>query len=422
LIKTEAACAKVTAGRGAEGMGRFVERTGVRRSGHRRERGTRDLLVVAVTGIALALAGWGCGGDDKGSSGSASKDKAAKTCKAKVGMMTVLTGAAGPQGREQLHWAQLATDRFNKANKTQIKLVEGDTQLDPAQASTVAQQFASDTGIVGVVGPESDGTVDAAGPIFGRRGMVMVSQSATSVRLTNGKYKTFYRVIAPDSVQGADDAKYMIDKLKVKKVFIIDDQTAYSTGIADDVVKKLKAAGVDVKTDSVSSKSTEFSSLVSKITPDTDVVFLPWMLAANAQLFGKQMQEQNKKATIFGSDGVFSPQDFKINGSYLSSFSPDLTAQPKYAGLVKEFESRYGQFGAFGVPTYVAAQVVLEAVKSVCDSGKNPDAKSVADAVKKTNIPTSILGQPIAFEPNGELKNAKFYIYTIKNGKYGLAP
>jgi branched-chain amino acid transport system substrate-binding protein len=400
-----------------------VDRTGVRASGLGAEQRRRRGLIVAAVGVALALAGWGCGGDDSTNSDSASSGKPKKSCKAKVGMMTVLTGAAGPQGREQLHWAQLATDRFNKQNKTQIKLVEGDTQLDPAQASTVAQQFASDNGIVGVVGPESDGTVDAAGPILGgRRGMAMVSQSATSVRLTNGKYKTFYRVIAPDSVQGKDDAAYMTDKLKVKKVFVIDDQTAYSTGIADDVVKRLKAAGVAVKTDSVSSKSTEFSSLVSKIAPDTDVVFLPWMLAANAQLFGKQMQEQGKKATIFGSDGVFSPQDFKINGSYLSSFSPDLTAQPKYAGLVKEFERRYGQFGAFGVPTYVAAQVVLEAVKSVCDAGKTPDAKSVADAVRKTNIPTSILGQPVAFEPNGELKNAKFYIYTIKNGKYGLAP
>ena len=93
----------------------------------------------------------------------------------------------------------------------------------------------------------------------------------------------------------------MIDTLKVKKVFVIDDQSAYSKGIADVVVPKLKDAGVDVSTDSVSQNNTDYSALVSKISDDTDVVFLPWMLAANAQLFGDQMSEQGKKAAIFGA-------------------------------------------------------------------------------------------------------------------------
>ena len=337
--------------------------------------------------------------------------------------MTVLTGAAGPQGREQLHWAQLATDQFNTENGTNIKIVEGDDQLDPAQGATVGQQFASNKAIVAVVGPESDSTVDSAGPILGKAGLVMVSPSATSSRLTNGKYKTFYRVIPPDSLQGSQDAAFMTDTLKVKKVFVIDDQSAYSKGIADVVVPKLKDAGVEVTSDSVSGTTTDFSALVSKITADTDVVFLPWMLAANAQLFGDQMKEQGKKAHIFGTDGVFSPQDFTVNGSYLSTFSPDLVNDPKYADLVKQFEDKYGQFGAFGLPTYPATQVILNAIKKVCDDGDStPDAAAVADAVKNTDISESVLGQPIKFESNGEMKDAKFYVYTIKDGKYVIAP
>ena len=173
-----------------------------------------------------------------------------------------------------LHWAQLAVDQFNKANGTNIKVVEGDDQLDPAQAATVAQQWASDKKIVAVVGPESDSTVDSAGPILGKDGLAMVSSTATSSRLTAGKYPTFYRVIPPDSLQGSQDAQYMIDNLKVKKVFVIDDQSAYSKGIADVVVPKLKDAGVDVSSDSVSQNNTDYSALVSKISDDTDVVFL----------------------------------------------------------------------------------------------------------------------------------------------------
>ena len=274
---------------------------------------TRALALIAFV-ATLAVVAAGCGGDSD-SSASDTTTASGEPCDASIGVLTVLTGAAGPQGREMLHWAQLAVDQFNEENGTDIKVVEGDDQLDPAQAATIAQQWVSDDKIVAVVGPESDSTVESAGPIFGQPGMAMVSSTATSSRLTEGKYPTFYRVTPPDSLQGSQDAQYMIDNLEAKKVFVIDDQSAYSKGIADVVVPLLEDAGVDVSRDSVSQTNTDYSALVSKIADDTDVVFLPWMLAANAQLFGDQMAEQSKTATIFGTDGVFSPQDFKVEGS-----------------------------------------------------------------------------------------------------------
>ena len=380
----------------------------------------RALVLIGLV-VTLALVAASCGGSDSGSSASGTTTTSGKPCDASIGVLTVLTGAAGPQGREMLHWSQLAVDQFNQANGTTIKVVEGDDQLDPAQAATVAQQWVSDDKIAVVVGPESDSTVDSAGPILGKAGLAMVSSTATSSRLTDGKYPTFYRVTPPDSLQGAQDAQYMTDTLNVKKVFVIDDQSAYSKGIADVVVPKLEDAGVDVSRDSVSQSNTDYSALVSKIADDTDVVFLPWMLAANAQLFGDQMAEQGKTATIFGTDGVFSPQDFKVEGSYLSSFSPDVQNNPKYADLVKEFEDQYGQFGAFGLTTYPATQVVLDAVKKACDDDDGTaDRAAVADAVKNTDISDSILG-PISFEDNGEMTDAKFFVYTIKDGKYVIA-
>jgi branched-chain amino acid transport system substrate-binding protein len=381
---------------------------------------TRALMLIAFV-ATLAVVAAGCGGDDSDSSASDTTTASEEGCDASIGVLTVLTGAAGPQGREMLHWAQLAVDQFNEENGTDIKVVEGDDQLDPAQAATIAQQWVSDDKIVAVVGPESDSTVESAGPIFGQPGMAMVSSTATSSRLTEGKYPTFYRVTPPDSLQGSQDAQYMIDNLDAKKVFVIDDQSAYSKGIADVVVPLLEDDGVDVSRESVSQTNTDYSALVSKIADDTDVVFLPWMLAANAQLFGDQMAEQSKTATIFGTDGVFSPQDFKVEGSYLSSFSPDVQNNPDYADLVQEFEDKYGQFGAFGLTTYPATQVVLDAVKQACDDGGGTaDRAAVADAVKNTDISDSILG-PISFEDNGEMTDAKFFVYTIKDGNYTLA-
>ena len=393
----------------------------IERSKTSRSQSTTRALVLIAFVAALAIFAAGCGGDDSDSSSSDTTTASGEPCDASIGVLTVLTGAAGPQGREMLHWAQLAVDQYNEENGTDIKVVEGDDQLDPAQAATIAQQWVSDDKIVAVVGPESDSTVESAGPIFGQPGMAMVSSTATSSRLTEGKYPTFYRVTPPDSLQGSQDAQYMIDNLDAKKVFVIDDQSAYSKGIADVVVPLLEDDGVDVSRESVSQTNTDYSALVSKIADDTDVVFLPWMLAANAQLFGDQMAEQSKTATIFGTDGVFSPQDFKVEGSYLSSFSPDVQNNPDYADLVQQFEDKYGQFGAFGLTTYPATQVVLDAVKQACaDGGGTADRAAVAEAVKNTDISDSILG-PISFEDSGEMTDAKFFVYTIKDGNYTLA-
>ncbi len=70
---------------------------------------------------------------------------------------------------------------------------------------------------------------------------------------------------------------------------------------------------------------TDFSSLVAQIGPEIDVVFLPWQIAANAQIFGRQLKKRGSKAIIVGSDGLDSG-DFKIPGSYVSSFAPDIRA------------------------------------------------------------------------------------------------
>jgi branched-chain amino acid transport system substrate-binding protein len=333
--------------------------------------------------------------------------------------MAPITGDAASIGVEQLNWAKLAVDKFNEANGTSVELVEGDTQLDPAQASTVAPQFVSNESIVAVVGPAGSQEVEAIGPIFDAAGLPFISMSATRTDLSDGQFPTFFRVVPTDADQGPTIANF-IAGMGGTKVFVIDDQTSYSTGLTDAAVPVFEAANVEVIQDSVSQDATEFSALVSTVPDDADWVFLPWQIAASAQIFGQQMAEQGKTATIFGSDGLFSPSDFTIEGSYVSAFAPDIKGIPEDAELVAEYESTYGEFGTFGPPTFAAATVALEAMKTVCESGAVPDRASVLASVAATNMETSILGQPIVFGENGNLDGAQFFIFQIVDGAYVL--
>jgi ABC-type branched-subunit amino acid transport system substrate-binding protein len=185
----------------------------------------------------------------------------------------------------------------------------------------------------------------------------------------------------------------------------------------------LEKAGVKVDRESVSQKQTDFSSLVSKVTPETSVVILPWQVAANGQQFGENLKEQNKQAVIFGTDGLYSPDQFKIAGSYVSSFAPDITGVPGDEELVKVAKEKYGSFGTFGPGTYAATHVVNEAIAAVCKAGEEPSRKNVLEQIKKTDLPESILGQPIKFDEKGDLIGAKFFLFKVgEGGKYELVP
>src|SRR5215813_5082038 len=381
-------------------------------------------VIVAATALgALAVAGCGGSSSTSNSGGSSGTGGTTKSCVASIGMEGPLTGPVAVLGQEQLHFAQLSVLRDNVTNHTKISIVQGDTQLNPAQATTVTQQMTSNSKVVAVVGPAGSQEVEAVGPLMARAGLAFISGSATAAVLTGGKYPTFFRTVSKDSVQGPQDANYIVNNLHPKALMIVDDQEAYSTGLVSAMVPIFKAAGIKVDHESVSQKLTDFSSLVAKVTPATTVVVLPWQVASNAQQFGRNLAQQHKKAVIFGTDGLFSPGTFSINGSYVSSFGPDITAIPADAAIAALAKTKYGNFGTFGPPVFAAQHVVDEAIASVCKSGQTPSRANVLAAIKNTNEATTILGKPIKFTSTGDVVNGKFFLFKIDStGKYQLIP
>lgn len=385
-------------------------------------------VCVSLAAMALtALVAAGCGSSSKTTSSSptasatAPASSPAKNCGAAIGIEAPLTGQVAVLGQEQLAFAKLAIAADNKANGTNITLVQGDTQLMPAQATTVTQQFISNSKIVGVVGPAGSQEVEAVGPLFGRAGLTFISGSATNPGLTtSGKNTTFFRTVSRDDVQGPEDANFIVTHLHPKALMIVDDQEVYSTGLVSAMLPVFQKAGIKIDHESVSQKVTDFSSLVAKVTPQTTVVVLPWQVAANGEQFGKNLAEQHKNAVIVGTDGMYSPSAFTIPGSYVSSFGPDIRAIPADASIVTAANAAFPKFGTFGPPVYAATHVLDEAIATACKSGQATRA-GVLTAVKATDEPTSILGQPIKFSSQGDMENSKWFLFKINSkGAYQL--
>jgi branched-chain amino acid transport system substrate-binding protein len=376
------------------------------------------LTLLAALVLALSAVAAGCGGDDGDEAApppAAPEEPApeAEQCDATIGVIFPITGDAASIGAEQLSWAQFALSRFNQESGTNYQLEEGDSQLDPAQASTVGQRFVDNSGIMAVVGPAGSQEVEAVGPIFTRANLAMVAPSATRASLTkSGDFPTFFRVIPNDDDQGPTVADFIAEELQAQEVFIIDDQTSYSTGLADTAQEALDGQGVTVRRDSVSQEQTDFSALVGRIG-DADVVFLPWQLAARAQVFGQQQREQGNEAVLFGSDGLFA-EDFAIEGAYVSSFAPDIRGVEGQEDIVAGYEAEHGDFTTtFGPPAYAATWVAADAITAACQDGQ-VTREDVVEQIGQTNWEDSILGRPLRFDDQGDVEDARFYIFQVR--------
>lgn len=376
---------------------------------------------LALTGaLAIVAAAYGRSAPGpEATAAPAAADTALLRCgtRVEIGFAGPITGPAASLGQQQLNWAKFFVSGWNRTHKLKIRMRQGDTQLpNAAEATKVAQQFGANAKVLGVVGPAGSQEVVASTTAYKRKGLAFVSGSATRTTLTtDGKARGFFfRVVPHDGVQGPTVANYINDKLKAKNIFIIDDQETYSTGLADTVQRILSGKqGVKVERDSISQQATDFSSVVAKIGNDVKVVYIPWQLSSQAQTFGTQMRAQGKRATLFGSDGLFDPANFKIEGSFISFF-PVASGSPLIAAYRR---GHGGNPDFFGAPSYVATQVVVEAVAKACANGTATRAE-VRRNVASTKLATSLLGLAISFDAKGDIKGGRFGIFQIKSGVY----
>jgi branched-chain amino acid transport system substrate-binding protein len=375
----------------------------------------RAALLTPLLALGLAACAGGSDEPSAGSSEGGGGGGASSDCGGSIGLMAPITGGAASIGGEQLNFATLALDTFNEQEGTSYELVEGDTQLDPGQASTVAQQFTADEDVLAVVGPAGSQEVEAVGPAFATAELAFISPSATRTSLTEGEFPTFFRVIPTDAVQGPTDAEFIVGELDAQKVVIVEERTSYGQGLADAVSASLSEQGVEAVRIPVNQDQPDYSAVVSRVAADTDVVFVTFQIAANTKVLANQLQSQGKSAVVFASDGSFSA-DFDVPGSYVSSFAPDIRGVEQAADVVEAYTAEYDdEFGTFGPPVYVATQAALQAALRACEAadGGSADRAAVLEEVRSTEITDSVLGDTVTFTESGDVEGAQFYIFQL---------
>jgi branched-chain amino acid transport system substrate-binding protein len=388
-------------------------------------------FVAALGSIIVATTAWGSANAPARLSAATASVKCGK--QVTIGLAYPATGGVAFLGALQSDWAKTAVKRWNGNNKLKIKLVQGDTQLTTNAAANlaVAHSFASNGKILAVTGPAGSQEIQDSAGVYHGAGLAPVSGSATRIFLTRSKPNQpretskgfFYRTVPNDGQQGDAVASWINKGLKKKHIYIIDDEEAYSQGLADQVQQDLKKAGINAGRNHVAQNVSDFSSLIASIPSSTQLVYIPWQQAAEAQTFSQQLKAAGKNAIVMGSDGIDAPGQFEAHGAYVSGFPVDAKS-PVYKAFTKAHK---GQPEAFGLPTYTSVWANATAIKMACKAGHG---KTTRSAVRKSLLKVkltakqSLLGFPVqflnknksTFQGPGDMGgSADFAIYHINN-------
>jgi ABC-type branched-subunit amino acid transport system substrate-binding protein len=390
-------------------------------------------VAIALGTIVAAVIAATVGGRASPASASA----LAPSCKnALIALTGPYSGPAASAGLDQRNWGRLEIDYWNGnkpipgvpkgMKRVHLSRVEDDTQLNPQVAATVATKYASNPSLLGVNGFSGSQENVAGGPILSKAGFAFVSGSATRASLTipgtpdgKGLKGHFFRVVPNDNFQAAVDVKFMMKRLGIKKgntVMTLDSAEAYSVPLVSLATSLFKKAGVKVDRESQPASQTDFTSLAGKaVAENAKGVFFASQVASNAQLFSEQLHAAGYNGKFVGTDGTFDSSQFKFPGAYISTFSLDVTKIKADRPIVSDFTSRFGKTNNFGVPSWVAVQTLGMAISKSCADGKVSRAE-VLKNMRSVSMRTSLLGKPVAFLANGDVKGGiSFSLFQIQD-------
>lgn len=331
----------------------------------------------------------------------------------KIGMVIPTTGALTQYGDMVKEGVNTAVELANAAggvNGKKIEIVTVDDACEPKQGPVAANRIVNDK-IGYVVGPVCSGAAIAAVPIYNNEGVVMVTPSATSPALTEGKnYQFIFRTIGRDDQQGPAAARFIVENVKPSKVAVLHDKQSYGQGIASSVRDDLKKAGVNVALfEGINAGDSDYSAVITKLkSAGVDFVYYGGYHPEMGLLL-RQAAEQGLKTRFMGPEGVGNPEVNAIAGpaveGMLLTLPADFASNPKNAAIVKAFkDNKRDPSGAFQLSSFAATQVLLDSIKTV---GDNPT--KVAAHMHKTSFDTAIGN--IAWDKSGDLKSFDFQVF-----------
>jgi branched-chain amino acid transport system substrate-binding protein len=326
-----------------------------------------------------------------------------------IAYMLATSGAVEFLGADSLGGIEIAIAERGQIEGHDIKLSGEDSLCSAEGGQTAAQKVASDPTILAAIGTNCSSAGTAAGPVISEAGLVMMSPTNTSPKLTDPTESWvvgYYRTAHNDIFQGAVAATYAFQELGARTAAAIHDGDPYTEGLANAFRNSFEQIGGTITSfEGVGKEDTDMRPVLTSIGADSpDVLYFPIFEPAGNFVGAQSTEVSGLEDTILmGADGLlvksFAPNTGSAAvGMYLSGpyISEDL---PAYSAFLATYEANTGgpPPAGFAAHAYDGTNIVLDAIEAVVvvdnDGTLHIGRQALRDAVSATTDHAGLTGK-----------------------------
>jgi branched-chain amino acid transport system substrate-binding protein len=392
-----------------------------------------------VLALACALSLVGCGVSSSRAQGGPAKTAGEPTPGASgegklsggpvpIGIGVAETSNVALLGQEEVIGARIAEKLLNDGggvNGRPIKLVFQDTGGDEIGAINAFQALIN-TGVLGIVGPTLSQQAFAADPRAEAAGVPVLAPSNTAKGIPQigkfiGRVSAGVAVVAPLAVEQALRINPAIKRVAVAYA----QNDAFSSSETKIFQATVKAKGLDLAiVQRFQTADTDFTSQITNIVGQKPQLVIVSGLAADGGNLIRQLRELGYKGLVIGGNGLNTANVFPVCGRFCEgiliaqAYSPTIDNPINKAFLAAYSQQTGKQPPQFTAQAFTGVQVFVEALRRL-DKAKGLgtlDLKTLRSELNSTVLAGSFetpLGA-IAFDPEGEIKQEKFFVAQIK--------
>ncbi|HZW20347.1 branched-chain amino acid ABC transporter substrate-binding protein [Noviherbaspirillum sp.] len=341
----------------------------------------------------------------------------------KIGFSSPLSGPQAAAGKDNQGGFLMAIERLNSqgitvgGKKVKFEPLVEDDQADPRAGVTVAQKLV-DAGVKAIVGPYNSGVTIPASKVYNDAGIVMATV-ASNPKVTEQGFSYVYRVAANDIQLGGKMALYAAKELKVKRVAIVDDRTAYGQGLGNEFEKVAKANGVQIiGREFTNDKASDFMAILTSLKGKKPDAIFYGGYAPQGGPMARQMKQIGFNALLLGGDGICSPEMGRLGGEavgqqvYCTQGGAILDKAEAGAAFAADYKKKYNRPPeVYAASFYDGMMLIAEAMKAA----NSVEPKQYAPALAK--IKYKGVAAAYEFDDKHDLKQSPVTVFQFKGGE-----
>lgn len=340
----------------------------------------------------------------------------------KIGVAGPLTGSNAAFGEQLKTGADLAVADINKAGGVlgqKIQEIAVDDACDPKTAVSAANTLVSD-GVVMVDGHFCSASSIPASKVYSDNGILEISPASTNPAYTDQGTAFTFRTCGRDDQQGKVAAEYIVAHFKNAKIAVLDDNSTYGKGIADQVRNNLIKLGAKIAYNtSYTAGDKDYSALISRLKQQGITLVYMGGYYSDMGLIMRQGAAQGFTPQYFSEDAAVTSALWQIAGptaeGMMMTFPPPAEKDPAAAKVVAELAAQGKDPSGYVLYSYATIQVWAEAA----EKAGTTDPSKVAAELKSGGPWLSVLG-PISFDSKGDVVNAAYAVYKWHDGNYAV--